>query len=571
MSHHNEGEQPQSRGTELGTDEPSHRFSRPLLIPDPFDGETNFDEWMSHFEDVAELNGWTDKEKLCWLKVRLIRKAHVSFNNLAHVVRQSYSSAKVALYNRFEPNTKRELYKVELNNRIKSDKESWADYGDSLLQLANKAYPDLQNEARELLALNRYMSQLYNPQITFAVRQRQPQSIQEAVISTIELESYLVKPIANCDQLERTAPQANVTMQTSMVEALQKLLSRIEQLETELERSHIPPEGLRKAKTIVCHTCGQEGHFAKGCAVKHKPISVAKQETKLTQNTHALPINNVFSYTLACEVYGTPVSFLIDTGAGVCLLKDEVWNRVKPNGSVLKPLKVHGLVGVDGVPIKVQGSATISLSIAGQKFNHDFVIANQITTDAIIGLDFLEAHKCILNMAEGSLSINGQGVALNSHQSPATTGCVKVTIANTVTIPASSEMEIAAHVNSSAKGVWLVEGDKSKPPPVCVARALVTTHDEIVPLVVNTNLTPVTLHKSSRIAIAEHISETAICNTTISDQVESENVHDIELADPLPSDITETERKQFLAFLSYYSDVVAVNTDELGRTNTTSH
>ena len=67
--------------------------------------------------------------------------------------------------------------------------------------------------------------------------------------------------------------------------------------------------------------------------------------------------------------------------------------------------------------------------------------------------------------------------------------------------------------------------------------------------VVNTNLTPVTLHKSSRNAIAEHISETAICNTTISDQVESGNVHDIELADPLPSDITETERKQFLAFL----------------------
>jgi len=112
---------------------------------------------MSHFEDVAELNKRTDKEKLCWLKVRLI---HLSFNNLAHVVQQSYSSAKITLYDCFEPNTKRELYKVELNNRIKSDRESWADYGDSLLQLANKAYPDLQNEARELLTLNRYMSQL---------------------------------------------------------------------------------------------------------------------------------------------------------------------------------------------------------------------------------------------------------------------------------------------------------------------------------------------------------------------------------------------------------------------------
>jgi len=33
----------------------------------------------------------------------------------------------------------------------------------------------------------------------------------------------------------------------------------------------------------------------------------------------------------------------------------EVWNKVKPEGNILKPLEVHGLVGVDGIPIKVQG------------------------------------------------------------------------------------------------------------------------------------------------------------------------------------------------------------------------
>ena len=222
-----------------------------------------------------------------------------------------------------------------------------------------------------------------------------------------------------------------------------------------------------------------------------------------------LSINNVSSYTLSCEVCGTPVSFLIDTGAGVCLLKDEVWNKVKPEGSILKPLKVHRLVGVNGIPNKVQRYATINLSIAGKTFNHDFIIANQITTDAILGLDFLESHNCILNMAEGMLSINGHAVVLKPHKSPAVTaaGCVKVTVTKTITIPASSEMEIAAHVNSTVKGVWLVEGDKSNLQSVCVARALVTNHNEMVPLrVVNTNLTPVTLLKDSRVALAEGLS-----------------------------------------------------------------
>ena len=87
----------------------------------------------------------------------------------------------------------------------------------------------------------------------------------------------------------------------------------------------------------------------------------------------------------------------------------------------------------------------------------------------------------------------------------------------------------------------------------------------------STNLTPVTLHKDSRAALAEGLNETAICNTTVSDQVKSGIVHDIELAEPLPDDITNAEREQFLAFLSYYPDVVTANSDDLGRTNVSQH
>ena len=83
-------------------------------------------------------------------------------------------------------------------------------------------------------------------------------------------------------------------------------------------------------------------------------------------------------------------------------------------------------------------------------------------------------------------------------------------------------MEIAAHVNSTVKGVWLVEDHKLNLQSVCVARALVTSHNEMVPLrVVNTNLTPVTLHKDSRVSLAKGLNETAICNATLSDQVKS--------------------------------------------------
>ena len=44
-------------------DKPCH----PLLVPEPFSGEGNFDDWISHFETVPSINGWDDAAKLHWM------------------------------------------------------------------------------------------------------------------------------------------------------------------------------------------------------------------------------------------------------------------------------------------------------------------------------------------------------------------------------------------------------------------------------------------------------------------------------------------------------------------------
>ena len=44
-----------------------------------------------------------------------------------------------------------------------------------------KAYPDLQQEAREYLALTSYLGQLSDPQGSFDARQRRSKSVDEAV------------------------------------------------------------------------------------------------------------------------------------------------------------------------------------------------------------------------------------------------------------------------------------------------------------------------------------------------------------------------------------------------------
>ena len=57
--------------------------------------------------------------------------------------------------------------------------------------MVEKAYPTLQVETQELLVLNQFLTQIENQQLAFAVRQRAPTTVDAAVASVLELETYL--------------------------------------------------------------------------------------------------------------------------------------------------------------------------------------------------------------------------------------------------------------------------------------------------------------------------------------------------------------------------------------------
>ena len=42
------------------------------------------------------------------------------------------------------------------------------------------------------------------------------------------------------------------------------------------------------------------------------------------------------------------------------------------------------------------------------KFKHEFVIADHITAETILGLDFLEANKCVLDLSKQEMTIRNK-------------------------------------------------------------------------------------------------------------------------------------------------------------------
>ena len=149
---------------------------RPLITPDAFTGEASvsFDEWIGHFESVAKVNGWDDATRLLWLEVRMTGKAQNAWRRLTQEAKAQYATAKSALCKRFEPDSRRELYAVEFQTRRRQQGESWAELADNLRLLADKAFPNLEEPAKEQLSLDRYLSLLDRPQLALAVRQETP-------------------------------------------------------------------------------------------------------------------------------------------------------------------------------------------------------------------------------------------------------------------------------------------------------------------------------------------------------------------------------------------------------------
>lgn len=264
---------------------------RPLVLPEPFDGTGTWLEWVAHFENVAIVNNWVNADdKLKWLRVRLTGKAQTAFMRFPEATRNNFGEAIVALNRRFNPDSKRELYVAELQSRKKRKDEDWASFGDALKVLADKAYPDLEENARERLALNQFLAELGNPQIAFGVKQKRPKTAEDAVVSTIELESYLTTadvqrvsatvPLSDSGQECNAAALAVVTPRadnyrggdSSLTETLKALNERLSHLELRMDsekespRQSVDAAQRRKGSaTTTCWSCGRKGHIARFC------------------------------------------------------------------------------------------------------------------------------------------------------------------------------------------------------------------------------------------------------------------------------------------------------------------
>lgn len=80
--------------------------TKPIILPDTYSGDCNWEQWILHYKDCATVNAWSDDEKLSFLGVRLTGRAQAVFHRLPDGDKASFSAAVQALEAHFEPKGK---------------------------------------------------------------------------------------------------------------------------------------------------------------------------------------------------------------------------------------------------------------------------------------------------------------------------------------------------------------------------------------------------------------------------------------------------------------------------------
>ena len=141
-------------------------------------------------------------------------------------------------------------------------------------------------------------------------------------------------------------------------------------------------------------------------------------------------------------------------------MRKNTWDQVTQGQKVdLEPYREQQLVSVDGTPLQVYGHASMDLLLNGNKYETGIVVVSPLTTEAILGLDFMRKHKDTIDLGKAEINIGREDpITIHQHnQSPHILG--SVFLLDTVRLPPLSEMVIMAYSDELTQGETYHRGE----------------------------------------------------------------------------------------------------------------
>ena len=169
---------------------PDLAISKPVQEPPKYDGKSSWEAFLEQFEIAAKLDGWSDEQKALFLATSLRGNATLILRNISGNERGDYAKLVAALSSRFGITHQSDLARAKLKTRIKRREESLPELAENVETLTRKAYPDASTELQDVLARDHFIDALYEEDLRLRIRQARPKSLQVALETALELESF---------------------------------------------------------------------------------------------------------------------------------------------------------------------------------------------------------------------------------------------------------------------------------------------------------------------------------------------------------------------------------------------
>ena len=277
------------------------------------------------------------------------------------------------------------------------------------------------------------------------------------------------------------------------------------------------------------------------------------------------------------------IDMLLDTGSAVTLIHKRLLDRVD-KGKRMSEAKER-VISANGQPLEILGTCQVRIRLGGINTYHNVLVANDITQDCLIGVDFLAKNNCLIDFEAGLVKAGNRDVSMGCRREEGVT-CGKVRLVETVTVPGGHEMVMSANVGAVSDEVTgIIEpcpGFVSKH-SILVARVVAKPKDnQVLVRLLNPSPEPIVLHRDTTLGTFTQCEverslkpNTKVCQVTSAGGThKSSNSSKTKLTRLFNwegTDITGPQKSRLNELLNEFEDVVSKGSADIGRTDRVRH
>lgn len=290
----------QSTGKKANYDMFGQRKRKPIQAPPKFNGKSSWEAFQAQFNIAADINEWEDDDKAAFLATALEGKAALVLSNMSDHEQRDYRTLVAALTSRFGVTHQSELARAKLKSKVKGKEESMSELVESVESLTRTAYPDATPELQDVLARDNFIDALQEDDLRLRIRQARPQSLQAALETALELESFqlasrhrnrwLRGSSWNVRKVDEENPNAQLPsnegntkferLEAMINQLLQEIKKRPQRRFYERRQSPADSSGNSPPPSPKCWTCNKPGHLARGCPDRATKESVERKRER---------------------------------------------------------------------------------------------------------------------------------------------------------------------------------------------------------------------------------------------------------------------------------------------------